>query len=250
MSLRPACALLLLLCPRAWSASTAEQGWPNTMTVHFVVHHQAMHLPQGLLSDIEKAHQKITHALWGMSSSIQGQKIDFYLYPTREKYLAGSFQPPPWSAGRSLAQGFPNRKLSLATYEGVRTELITHELTHLFLGAYWNRQDRAPPLWLNEGLAVMMEGRSPKVADPIPFKELFEKGPAEDDPTARVTDWYTQSCSVVSFLLKGRSSARFKILLDTLRDGATLKEALRHSYGFYSIDEFEKAWKKWADEKK
>lgn len=248
MSLRHACALLPLLAAAASAAPSAEQAWSTTMTLHFVVHHEGMHLPSGLLSDVEHSYQKIARELWSMNSGMQGSKIDFYLYPTRERYLAGRFSPPPWSAGRSLVEGFPNRKLVFVTYQGVRNELLTHELTHLFFGAFWKRDDRPPPLWLNEGLAVLMEGRKLAIKEPMSLKELFEKGPAEDDPAARVSDWYAQSGSVVTFLLKGRSNARFKILAEALRDGLTEQNALRHAYGFGSVDELEKAWTKWREE--
>lgn len=245
MVLRRAAALLLLsTCAHA--QNTPEQSWPTTMTVHFIVHHPTMHLPKDLLSTIEHAHQKITHELWSMASGMQGSKIDFYLYSDRDSYLAGSFGPPPWSAGRSIAQGFPNRKLVFVTYDGVRPQLITHELTHLFFGAYWDKPDRAPPIWLNEGLAVMMEGRSIDLQDPIPFKEFLEQAPQNDDPASRVNLWYTQAGSVVTFLLKNHSSARFKIFCDCLRDGLSLVDALRRSYGFASIADFEKQWRKWA----
>jgi hypothetical protein len=239
-------AALLLLCAQARADSTPEGAWPTTMTVHFIVHHPTMHLPKDLLSNIEHSHQKITHELWSMASGMQGSKIDFYFYPDRDSYLAGSFGPPPWSAGRSIAQGFPNRKLLFVTYDGVRPQLITHELTHLFFGAYWDKPANSPPVWLNEGLAVMMEGRSTELLDPIPFKDFLERAPQNDDPASRVNDWYTQAGSVVTFMLKTHSSARFKIFCDNLRDGLSLVDALRRSYGFASVGEFEKAWKKWA----
>jgi len=157
MSLRAA-AVLLFLASGAHAEHSAEASWPTTMTMHFIVHHQSVHLPGSFLLDIEHAHSNITRELYFLSEGMQTEKIDFYIYPDRRSYLSGSFNPPEWSAGRSEIRGYPNNKKTFATYEGVSLNLITHELTHLFFAAYWKRPDQAPPpRWLNEGLATYME---------------------------------------------------------------------------------------------
>jgi hypothetical protein len=224
-----------------------ENSWPQTMTMHFVMHHQSIRLPPGYLLDIEKTHSEITRTLWFLAEGMQSEKIDFYLYPDRDSYLKGSFNPPPWSAGRSESRGYPNNKKIFVTYEGVRKELVKHELTHLFFAAYWKRPDGSPPpVWLNEGLAVTMEGKHVPITRPIPMREFIQSAPKNDDPAERVNDWYAQAGSVTSFLLKTRASYHFKSFLDSQRDGEPLVDALRHAYGFHSIEEFEKAWKSWA----
>lgn len=240
-------AALLLPLPAARAEGGAEGSWPRTMTVHFVVHHQSVHLPKSFLLDIEHAHRGISRELWFLAEGMQSEKIDFYLYPDRESYLRGSFHPPPWSAGRSESRAYPNNRKVFVTYEGVRSELVTHELTHLFFAAYWKRADQSPPpTWLNEGLAVMMEGRRAPLRRPIPMRDFLNQGPKDDDPAGRVDDWYAQAGSVVTYLRKSRSTFHFKTWCDSLRDGEPLIDDLRHSYGFRSLEDFEKAWKQWA----
>ncbi len=238
---------LSLCAPAARAQDIPENNWPTSMTVHFIMHHQSVRLPPGFLLNMEGIHREITRELWFIADGMQSEKIDFYLYPDRASYLAGSFHPPSWSAGRSESRGYPRPKKVFVTYDGARKELIKHELTHLFFAAYWKRPDMAPPpIWLNEGLAVTMEGKHTPVVRPIPMRDFLNTAPQTDDPASRVNDWYAQAGSVTNFLRKSRPSYHFKGLLEALRDGEPLVDALRHAYGFHSIEDFEKAWKSYA----
>jgi len=64
----------------------------------------------------------------------------------------------------------------------------------------------------------------------------FSEDPAKADLS------YSESYSLVNFLVKQYGQDKMLSLLKTLRDGATIDEALQSNYGF-DIDGFEDAWR-------
>jgi hypothetical protein len=60
-----------------------------------------------------------------------------------------------------------------------------------------------------------------------------------------VTLFYTQSYSLVKFLIAEFGKDKFVLFCQDLRDRRDLARALRLVYGFNNLDDFESAWKKY-----
>jgi hypothetical protein len=107
------------------------------------------------------------------------------------------------------------------------------------------------PTWLNEGLAVFSEGEldassQTQLDNAIKDDELLSLrslsvGFSEVPDKAYLS--YSQSYSVVKFLIETYGQDKMTSLLTLLRDGNTTDAALQQTYGF-DIDGLEDAWRK------
>src|SRR6185436_14320735 len=106
------------------------------------------------------------------------------------------------------------------------------------------------PTWLNEGLAVYGEG-GPEgdmqalfenaVTDNTLISVRSLSGNFSEDPTKAGLS-YSESYSLVNFLIEEYGQEKMLALLRALRDGATVDEALQITYGF-NIEGLEDAWR-------
>lgn len=184
------------------------------------------------------------------------ERIKVYLYRDRDSYAAGMFSPPPWSGG--LARVSANEK-ALALHEPLETATAAHELSHLYLHAYFAGGKRPPPPWLDEGLAGLLQdtalvmpdarAKGPPIPRPLPLKELVSTRPERDEAEARVGLWYRQAHSLVLFLKRSRSDAEFVALCARLKEGDGLEKALRSAYDFEDLAALERAWLHWRPKK-
>ena len=128
---------------------------------------------------------------------------------------------------------------------------VSHELAHLVIGQFGRScVGGARPVWLEEGLAVYAEGEPAAdimadietgIADNSfrPLRSLNGPFPAHGREAGIA---YSQSYSVVDFMLTtyGREAMQALILL--LADGVNYDEALESVYGL-NVDELEAAWR-------
>ncbi|MEK7312079.1 MAG: peptidase MA family metallohydrolase, partial [Chloroflexota bacterium] len=106
------------------------------------------------------------------------------------------------------------------------------------------------PTWLNEGLAVYGEGGPDEsslrqleraIADgTLASVRSLSGGFTEDSDRANLS--YSQSYSLVNFLIEEYGRDKMLDLLRALRDGETLDDAMHRLYGF-NIEGFEDAWR-------
>jgi hypothetical protein len=129
---------------------------------------------------------------------------------------------------------------------------VRHELAHLVIGQFGRScVGGSRPTWLNEGLAVYAEGEPSET-----IQEDLENGIANNrfepvrslngafsshGPEAGIA--YSQSYSVVKFLLDAYGQEHMQDLLLTLAQGTGYDEALEMVYGF-NVDGLEQAWRK------
>lgn len=132
---------------------------------------------------------------------------------------------------------------------------VRHELAHLVIGQYGRScVGGSRPTWLNEGLAVVAEGppQAHILADIEagiennsfePLRSL--NGPfSSHGPDAGIA--YSQSYSVVDFMLNEFGQEKMQQLLLTLADGTTYDTALEAVYGT-NVDGIEQAWRRAND---
>jgi hypothetical protein len=129
---------------------------------------------------------------------------------------------------------------------------VRHELAHLVIGQFGRScVGGSRPTWLNEGLAVIAEGEpSETIQEDLanastvnsfePIRSL-NGAFSSHGPEAGIA--YSQSYSVVKFLLDSYGQEQMQDLLLTLAQGTGYDEALEAVYGF-NVDGLEQAWRK------
>ncbi|MBL0350548.1 MAG: hypothetical protein IPP68_09265 [Elusimicrobia bacterium] len=212
----------------------------QTASTHFRLHHEETFAPAGILNDLEGLHAKLLLDLGVFSPGAYSERIDVYLYKNAESYAAHAHMPA-WSAAHI---DFRNRKI-YGYPSGELNRTLAHEMGHLFFMQYFVAQSTTPPLWLNEGVAMLMEwdyggdGDSNQrdryliKSHPPPLADFFKttyQGAGSDQGRA-VSLWYAQAGSVTRFLMRRFSKDQFVRFCASLREGKTVDDALPLAYG-------------------
>jgi hypothetical protein len=177
--------------------------------------------------------------------------IDIYIYADTNDLKDAVLYEPSWTGG----QAFPDHNIviigiSQSDLEWGR-DTIVHELTHVLVGHLTFSCLGDVPTWLNEGLAMYSEGEldldwQAQLDDAIRDDTLLtvrslSAGFSEVSDKAYLS--YSQSFSIVKFLIETHGQDKMTSLLTALRDGATVEAALIQTYGF-NIDGLEAEWRK------
>ena len=148
----------------------------------------------------------------------------------------------------SLYGGFAFPKYGSIVLSGLQGDSLIHELTHLMLHEAVDSPRAKVPAWLNEGLAMYFERgsgyRESQVRDarrhgwllPLRHMETVPGRPSE------VRLFYSQSASVVRYLMDSHGSTRMGRLLALFDRGLDIDRALNHAYGF-DVNGLERVWK-------
>jgi hypothetical protein len=177
--------------------------------------------------------------------------IDLYIYADTDDLKEAILYEPSWTGG----QAFPEHDIvilgiSQSDIEWGRDSIV-HELTHVLVGHLTFSCLGSLPTWLVEGLAVYSEGE----LDPASQQQLddairtdtlltvrsLSAGFSEVPSKAYLS--YSQSYSIVKFLIETYGQSEMTVLLTSLRDGTAIEDALNSTYGF-DIEGLEDAWRK------
>ncbi len=176
--------------------------------------------------------------------------IDMYIYANYDDLGAAVLYEPSWTGG----QAFPQHNIVIIGIApdnlvwGKRT--IVHELTHVLVGHLTFSCLGDVPTWLNEGLAVYSEGdlesdSQSQLDEAIRQDQLMSVRALSggfSEVRDKATLSYSQSYSIVKFLIETYGQDKMTGLLTTLRDGTTLDDALQKVYGF-DVDGLDAAWR-------
>ncbi len=176
--------------------------------------------------------------------------IDLYIFANTEDMKDAILYEPSWTGG----QAFPEQNIVIIGISPAELDwgkdAIVHELTHVLVGHLTFSCLGDVPTWLNEGLAVYSEG-------PLDQGSQNQLDQAISDNTllsvrslsggfSEVSDKaflsYSESYSLVKFLIETYGQNKMTALLVSLRDGTTIDEALQQTYGF-DVDGLEDAWR-------
>lgn len=176
--------------------------------------------------------------------------IDLYIYADSKDMRDAILYEPSWTGGMA----FPEQDIviiGIASDEidwGKRTEI--HELTHVLVGHLTFSCLGDVPTWLNEGLAVYSEGELDEYSqtrlqnaiqeDTLLSVRSLSGGFSEIADKADLS--YSESYSIVKFLIEKYGRVKMTTLLLALRDGTTIDDALRAVYGF-NVDGLEDTWR-------
>jgi len=177
--------------------------------------------------------------------------IDLYIYANTNDLKDAVLYEPSWTGG----QAFPDHDIVIIGIAQSDLEwgrdAIVHEITHVLVGHLTFSCLGGVPTWLNEGLAVFSEGE----LDPSSQKRLDDA--IRDDTLLTVRSLsdgfsevaskaylsYSQSYSIVNFLIETYGQNKMTELLTYLRDGSTIDNALLVTYGF-DVEGLDNAWRK------
>lgn len=181
--------------------------------------------------------------------------IDLYIYGNTIQMQEAILYEPNWTGGVAFPANnitiigiSPNDAQTIAW--GQRT--IIHELTHLIVGQMTFSCGENVPTWLDEGIAVYAEGGldgySQYVFDEavltnslLPVRAI-SSGFSQHPDLADLS--YSQSFSMVSYLIETYGSAKLLALLANLRAGMTVEAGVQAAYGF-DLEGLEDRWRAW-----
>ena len=131
---------------------------------------------------------------------------------------------------------------------GLSGDGMVHEMTHLLLDEALDSPLARVPAWLNEGLAMYFEsgsrGREAIVSQALRSDGLLPLAYMDNIP-GRPRDirvFYAQSWSVVKHMMDAHGQERMAALLNTIKEGKRVEEAVPEAYGM-SLEELEEDWK-------
>lgn len=177
--------------------------------------------------------------------------IDLYVYPNYDDMQEAILFEPSWTGGMA----FPEHNIFImgisASDSTWDQNTVIHELTHILIGHYTFSCIGTVPTWLNEGLAMFSEGDLSSYMqsqldaaiknDTLLTVRSLNGGFSELPDKADLS--YSQSHSIVSFLIEDYGQDKLTALLDALRDAKPVDDALIEVYGF-DTDGLEDAWRK------
>jgi hypothetical protein len=176
--------------------------------------------------------------------------IDLYIFANTSNLRDAVLYEPSWTGG----QAFPAHDIVIIGISQPDLDwgrdAIVHEITHVLVGHFTFSCLGGVPTWLNEGLAVYSEGD----LDPSSQRQLdnairdntlltvrsLSAGFSEVPSKASLS--YSQSYSIVNFLIEGYGQEKMTQLLTLLRDGATNDDALMSTYEF-DVEGLDDAWR-------
>ncbi len=176
--------------------------------------------------------------------------IDIYIYGSTDDLRDAVLYEPSWTGG----QAFPEQDIvilgiSQNDLDWGRNSIV-HELTHVLVGHLTFSCLGDVPTWLNEGLAVYSEGELDSASqqqlddaiknDTLLSVRSLSAGFSEVSDKAYLS--YSESYSIVKFLIGTYGQDKMTELLTSLRDGLTVDEALQQTYNF-NVEGLEDAWR-------
>lgn len=139
-----------------------------------------------------------------------------------------------------------------------RESVLSHEIAHLLFREFLD-YDSNIPLWLDEGVAIWAEQstrtvyksityKAVKKDNTFPFNDFFQMKRYPSDKRL----FYSQSSSIIRFLISEYGTAEFQRFSRLIRDGERFEEAMARIYGarHSNLREFEQAWKNWVLEER
>ena len=177
--------------------------------------------------------------------------IDLYIYANTNDLKDAVLYEPSWTGG----QAFPDHDIVIIGIAQSDLEwgrdAIVHEITHVLVGHLTFSCLGGVPTWLNEGLAVFSEGELDQSSqrqldnavrdDTLLTVRSLSAGFSEVASKAYLS--YSQSYSIVNFLIETYGQNKMTELLTYLRDGSTIDDSLITTYGF-DVEGLDDAWRK------
>jgi hypothetical protein len=177
------------------------------------------------------------------------ETIQVFIYANSEDMHDSTLYVSEWAGGYAMAE---YRTLVAVVAPGEYdwgASVMTHELTHVVIGNLTFSCVSRVPRWLDEGLAVLIEGGREEYDtalqraienDSLLSLRQIEGNFSGDDSTARLS--YAQSESIIHFLIDRYGADSVMELLEAFKAGMGQDEAIDSVYGF-DRDGLEAEWR-------
>jgi hypothetical protein len=178
------------------------------------------------------------------------QPIHIYIFKDYAALRASVLYQPGWIGGIAFSDyNITTMGISTANLDWGKSAIV-HELTHLLVGNLVSGCLVSIPTWLNEGIAVYSQG-GPDADGMTLFKlasgmgNLFPiralSGSFSEEPS-KADISYSQSYSIVNYLITSYGREKLLKLFQNLNDGQTIETALQNAYSF-GLDQLEREWR-------
>lgn len=176
--------------------------------------------------------------------------VDIYVYPNYDDMRDAVLYEPAWTGGQAFSDF---NIIIMGLSQGDSTwdkNTVIHELTHILVGRNGFSCIGTRPGWLEEGLAMYSEGEldsgmqnlldSAINSDNLITLRSLNGGFSELPDKANLS--YSQSYSVVKFMIETYGQEKMTNLITALRDAKPIDDALLEVYGF-DTDGLDSAWR-------
>ncbi len=259
---------------------TAVSGllWKQLKGKHFIVNYDNDEdFARQVLDRAEKYYDKVADTLGYPRYSdfwTWNNRVNIYVYPDKTSFILGTGQAE-WVDGKA---DYKNMEISIdATNPKFLDNILPHEIAHLVFRDFVGFAGDIP-IWLDEGVATiaqeqayinmkeeiknlyqhsalltlndMMTVEFKKAASKPTFHNILMKDDSPGfivlEPSDFITVFYSESASLVDYMMTVLGKENFSEFCRHLRDGKTIDEALKKAYGSKcsSLDELEAQWRK------
>jgi len=176
--------------------------------------------------------------------------IDIYIYASYDDLRNAVLYEPSWTGGLA----FPEHDIVIIGISPSNLDwgksAIVHEITHVLVGHLTFSCLGDVPTWLNEGLAVYSEGdldpdSQAQLDQAISDNSLLSVRSLSagfSEVRDKATLSYSESYSIVKYLIETYGQDKMNALLTSLKDGTTIDDALLDIYGF-DVEGLEDKWR-------
>lgn len=230
--------------------------WKHAQTDHFVIHYEQAIFARKVARMAEFYYSYIGEDLKGAKDRIDGRShIFIYRNPKRwEEMRKNVGDIPEWTFAQVSGTMMLLQQADDTSRSG---DVLAHEMTHLIVNRLFTGR---LPIWLNEGIAEYYEefaysamkgikkskrAQFQRLRREFPLSELFGASSYPAD-TKDVYRFYETSKFMVGFLLLGQDQGKFLPFMEDMLKGSEVVDAFAKHYGLASMDEIEKAFRKFA----
>jgi hypothetical protein len=189
--------------------------------------------------------------------AVTGAGLEFpifvLLYADFEDFASWHFYVEDWVGGQAFTPlGITAQIINSRDNEAWIRDVIPHEIAHLFFYQQVNTNLASWPSWMDEGFAQYFEftskgpalDRVEKAAHSRGLTPLKYLGGSFGHDLDEVRLAYDQSLSIVVFLLETWGEKGLEALIDEIRSGETISDALQGAFSV-TFEEFEALWITW-----
>ena len=178
------------------------------------------------------------------------EPINIYVYSNLNDLRDAVLYEPSWTGGLTYSDHNIILIGIIKSDPEWNQNVIVHEITHVLVGNFTFSCLGGLPTWLAEGLAVYSEGKLDTNSqeqldeaiqnDTLLTVRSLSAGFSEVSSKASLS--YSQSYSIVKFLIETYGQDKMNELLTSLRDGMAIDDALMETYGF-DVEGLDDAWR-------
>lgn len=205
---------------------------------------------EAFAQEMVKATQNATSRLASYTGAHLEKPVNLFIYANADDLQEGMIFPQEWTGGVAFTR-YNTLAIAIAPNRldwGRKT--IAHELTHLIVDQITFNPYNDLPVWLEEGLAMYVEGEmEPSMASAfkralsqnrlISLRSLSSPFSAYAGESALS---YAESYSVVEFLVNKYGQSKMLELLNAFKKGVDYDGAFKTVYGF-DMDGLETLWR-------